>query len=52
MVPASYLMVRALYYGSSHGLSIPTGGLRVRFSDAIQIAANSSPTKNRLPLPP
>ena len=31
MVPASYLMVRALYYGCTHGLSIPTGGLRVRF---------------------
>ncbi len=31
MVPASYLMVRALYYGCTHGLSIPTGGLRVHF---------------------
>ena len=30
MVPASYLMVRALYYGCTHGLSIPTGGLRAR----------------------
>ena len=28
MVPASYLMVRALYYGCTHGLSIPTGRLR------------------------
>jgi|GEM_PF-2630137 hypothetical protein len=28
MVPASYLMVRALYDGCTHGLSLPTGRLR------------------------
>jgi hypothetical protein len=46
MVPASYLMVRALYYGCTHGLSIPTGGLRVRFrplSRSQLIQARSKP---------
>ena len=51
MVPASYLMVRALYDGWTHGLSLPTGGLRARSRRAIQTASYSSQIKIRLPLP-
>jgi hypothetical protein len=38
MVPASYLMVRALYDGCTHGLSLPAGGLR-----ACALGASSRP---------
>ena len=43
MVPASYLMVRALYDGCTHGLSLPTGGLR-----ACALGAPSRP--HRIPV--